>query len=166
MRFVITTALMLVFCFSISAQETAKTQIKEFTLRVEAEKNLDLKMSDLAKLPRQKLSVKNKGTTENYEGVWLRDVLLLANAKISKNQLRGAEMKKFLLVEAADNYQAIFALAEIDEEFAPDNILLADARDGKPLSENDGRLKIIVPGDKKPGRWVRQVVALKIKIVE
>lgn len=35
-------------------------------------------------------------------------------------------------------------------------------RDGKPLDEKQGTWQIIVPGEKKWGRWVRQVEALKI----
>jgi hypothetical protein len=35
-------------------------------------------------------------------------------------------------------------------------------RDGKPLSEKDGPFQLVVPGEKRSARWVRQVTALKI----
>jgi hypothetical protein len=68
----------------------------------------------------------------------------------------------YLVVEAADGYRAVFALPELDPLFTDRVILLADRRDGKSLSEREGPLRIIVPGEKRPARWVRQVVALKV----
>ena len=41
-------------------------------------------------------------------------------------------------------------------------ILLADRRDGKPLSAREGPFQVIVPGEKKHARWVRQVIRLKV----
>jgi hypothetical protein len=39
---------------------------------------------------------------------------------------------------------------------------LVDRCDGKPLSAQEGPLRIVVPGEKRHSRWVRQVVALRI----
>jgi hypothetical protein len=36
-------------------------------------------------------------------------------------------------------------------------------RDGKPLSDKDGPFQLVVPGEKRGARWVRQVTALKIR---
>jgi hypothetical protein len=36
------------------------------------------------------------------------------------------------------------------------------SRDGKPLSETEGPLRIVVPHDKRQARWVRQVTSLTI----
>jgi len=41
-------------------------------------------------------------------------------------------------------------------------VLLADKRDGKPLSADEGPIRIVVPGEKRQGRWVRQVQELRI----
>lgn len=152
--------------FSVNAQQnTAEAANDEIILRVEVEggSSLDLKAADLAKLPRGKLTVTGQDLNAEFEGVNLRDVLKLAGAKIGNNQLRGKEMANFLLVEAADGYKAVFALAELDEEFNSKGIMLVDRRDGKPLSGNEGRLRIVVPGEKKHARWVRQVITLKVK---
>jgi hypothetical protein len=67
-----------------------------------------------------------------------------------------------LLVEAADGYRVVFALAEIDPAFATREIILADKRDGKALDAKEGPLRIVAPGDKRPARWVRQVVTLRL----
>ena len=39
-------------------------------------------------------------------------------------------------------------------------------RDGKPLSDKDGPFQLVVPGEKRGARWVRQVTALKIRASE
>ena len=71
-------------------------------------------------------------------------------------------MALFVVVEAADGYRAVFALAELDPEFTDRVILLADRRDDKPLPGQAGPFQIIVPGEKKHARWVRQVIRLKV----
>jgi hypothetical protein len=40
--------------------------------------------------------------------------------------------------------------------------LLADRRDDKPLSGQAGPLQVIVPGEKKHARWVRQAIRIKV----
>jgi len=39
-------------------------------------------------------------------------------------------------------------------------------RDRMPLSSQDGPFEVIVPGEKRNSRWVRQLVAVKIRQVE
>jgi len=75
-------------------------------------------------------------------------------------------MSLCLLVEAADGYSAVIALPEIEPEFTSGEVFLADGQDGKPLDAKAGPLRIIIPGDKKMARWVRQVTALKIVAVQ
>ena len=58
-------------------------------------------------------------------------------------------MSLYLVVEAADGYRVVFALPELDPGYTDRTILLADRRDGKPLSDREGPLQVIVPGEKK-----------------
>jgi hypothetical protein len=71
-------------------------------------------------------------------------------------------MSDVWLVEAGDAYKVAFALSEVDPAFATREIILADKRDGKPLDAREGPLRIVAPGDKRPARWIRQVIILKI----
>ena len=66
-------------------------------------------------------------------------------------------MALYLLVEAADGYRVIFALPELDPAFTERVVLLADHRDGQPLSTAEGPLRLVVPDEKRHARWVRQV---------
>lgn len=155
--------ILLLLIFSVPAQTAVKP---ETVLHVEVEngKTMDLKVAELTKFTRREVKAIGHDEKEStYSGYSLTDILLAAGAKIGKDELRGKELSSYLLVEAADGYKATFAIAEIAPEFTDRIILLADMRDGKSLDAKEGPWQIIVPGEKKHGRWVRQVSALKIK---
>jgi hypothetical protein len=71
-----------------------------------------------------------------------------------------------LLVEAADGYKVVYALAELDPAFASREIILADKRDGKPLDAKEGPFRIVAPGDKRPARWAHQITTLRVTVVK
>jgi DMSO/TMAO reductase YedYZ molybdopterin-dependent catalytic subunit len=123
---------------------------------------LSLSAAEFAKLPRQ--SVRAKAHDEalaQFEGVPVSEILSRAGVPSGK-ELRGKAIALYLVVEASDGYRAVFGLPELDPLFTDRVILLADRRDGKPLSAHDGPLQIIVPGEKRHARWVRQVVRFRI----
>jgi hypothetical protein len=75
-------------------------------------------------------------------------------------------MKLYVLVKARDGYAAVFALPEFDPGFTDTVILLADQRGGHSLDAVEGPFRIIVPGEKRHARWVRQVTELEVKSAE
>ena len=97
----------------------------------------------------------------DYTGVMLSEIIKESGA-IPAGQLRGIYLAKYVLVKASDGYQAVIALPEIDTAFTDKVIILANKEDGKPLSNEAGPFQIIVPGDKRPARCVRKVVAINI----
>jgi DMSO/TMAO reductase YedYZ molybdopterin-dependent catalytic subunit len=128
----------------------------------EVEHPLQLTSAELTKLPRYTARVTDhSGAEATFEGSPLVEILRLAGVKLGE-QLRGQEMTTYVLVKAADNYQVVFAVAEFDPGFTDRVIFLADRRDDKPLSTEEGPLRIIVPGEKRQARWVRQVTALTV----
>jgi len=124
-----------------------------------------LTTTDLSKLSRRSVRVTDHGKEATFEGVPLGAVLRLAGVTFGE-ELRGKNLQLYLLVEAADGYKAVFALPELDLAFSDSMILIADRRDGKPLSGEEGRLRVVVPHEKRHARWVRQVVSLNIKRAE
>jgi DMSO/TMAO reductase YedYZ molybdopterin-dependent catalytic subunit len=123
---------------------------------------LGLSGEAFAKLPHQTVRAKgHDGVESQFDGVPLIQVLAEAGVPTGKD-LRGPAMALYVVVEAADGYRAVFALAELDAAFTDRVILLADHRDGKTLSARDGPFQMIVPGEKKHARWVRQVITLKV----
>ena len=118
--------------------------------------------AEVAQQPHITVKAKGKnGKTHRYSGIALSTILTAAGA-VADNKLHGKELLKTLRVTGADGYEVAFALAELDSSFAPRPIILADSRDGQPLPAEDGPWEIIVPGEKKPGRWVRHVAALRV----
>ncbi|HET6231148.1 MAG TPA: molybdopterin-dependent oxidoreductase [Longimicrobiaceae bacterium] len=123
---------------------------------------LRLTAADLARLPRRSVRAKDHhGPEAAWTGVTLSEILRLAGVPQGE-ALRGQGLALYLRVEAADGYRAVFALPELDASFTDRVVLLADRRDGHPLTTAEGPLRIIVPSDKRPARWVRQVVSVDV----
>lgn len=159
--------------FSAVAQENAKTAIPskadETLLKIETAdgKYYEFKSADLAKLPRREAKGKtHDGAERDFSGVDLREVLKLAGVKFG-DEGKKATLVSYLLVEAADDYRVVFAMSELESNFTDKIILLADSSaGGKPLSKEEGKLRLIVPDEKKQARAVRQVVRMKIQTVK
>ncbi len=118
--------------------------------------------ADLADLPRRTLSLTAHGETHVYEGPTLASVLERLDAPLGQ-RLRGEALKTFVVVRAADGYVVVFSLAEIDPAMRPTAVILADTADGAPLSAEEGPLRIVVEGDARPARSVRQVTAIELR---
>jgi DMSO/TMAO reductase YedYZ molybdopterin-dependent catalytic subunit len=155
---------------SVSVAQQSSSAPNGGTLRITGEVShpivlheVVLHEADLATLSRQTVHiVDDKGAAVTYEGVPVAELLRRADAPLGK-QLRGSRMKLYVVVEAADGYRAVFALAEFDPDFTDRVILLADRRDGHPLSSKEGPFRIVVPGEKRHARWVREVTALVVQ---
>jgi len=157
------TVLNLILCVEALGQTANPVLLK---IAGEVEKPLSLTAADLAKLPRVSTKAKDHdGKEAVYEGVPLVEVLKLAGVKFGE-ALRGKNLALFLVVDAADGYRAVYALPELDDSYNDKVFILADKRDGAPLSSQNGPLQIIVPAEKKHARWVRQVTALTIRRAE
>ena len=123
---------------------------------------LSLTADDLAKMPRETASVPAPdGTKIIYEGVTLLAVLQKAGAPFGK-QLRGKVLSTYVLAKAMDGYQVMFTLGELDPDFGNEAILLADKRDGKPLPDKQGPLRLVCPNDKEGARSVRMLQTLEV----
>lgn len=122
---------------------------------------LTLKADDLAKLPRQTVSVTDSdGSKVEYEGVLLRDILKQAGAPLGKD-LRGKALASYVLAKAKDGYAVAFTLGELDAAFGNESVLIADKRDGKPLFGYQGPLRLVCPNDKAGARSVRMLETLE-----
>ena len=117
----------------------------------------------LAGLPRQTVTADDHGTKITFEGVLLRDVLARAGVPLGDKLHGPTALTSFVLATALDRYQVVFSIAELDAGFTDQIILLADRRDGKPLVAGTGPLQIVVPHEKRAGRWIRQVTRLEIR---
>jgi DMSO/TMAO reductase YedYZ molybdopterin-dependent catalytic subunit len=119
-------------------------------------------LEQLQKLPVTKVTARDHdGTEAEYTGVAVAELLRRAGAPLGE-KLRGPALAKTVLVHAADRYQAAFSLAELDPGMNDRPALLAWSRNNEPLTASQGPIRLVIPGDKRQARWVRQVTAIEI----
>jgi len=120
-------------------------------------------VADLQKLPVRELKVPDPHGKQPsvYRGVALAAVLGLVDAPLGE-ALRGKALASHVQVEAADGYRVAFSLAELDAGVGSTDAIVAFELDGKPLGGELGSFRLVVPTDKRGGRWVRQLVKLTI----
>ena len=114
----------------------------------------------LTGIERRTVVTQDRGLRAEFEGVALLDVLIKAGVPF---ELRGPAMARVVIASAPDGYRVAYAIAELDPGFTDQIVLIADRRDGKPLLPDTGPLQIIVPNDKRAGRWVRQVNKIEVR---
>jgi DMSO/TMAO reductase YedYZ molybdopterin-dependent catalytic subunit len=124
--------------------------------------DLKLTLDDLRKMPRRSVSTRDHaGDMHQYDGVPIGAIL--AKAGVPQGAaLRGKSMALTVIAEGADGYRAIFSLAELDDDFAAESVLIVDSIDGQPLAPDQGPFRLVVPGDKRPARWVRMLKSLTV----
>lgn len=123
---------------------------------------LNLQLSDLEKMPHTSVDVKDHdGSSATYEGVSLAELLKAAGVPQGE-KLRGPGMATYILAQAKDGYRVVFALPELDPGFTEAKVIVAFTRNGKPLAEGQGPLRIIVPQDKRPARWIRMLERIEV----
>jgi DMSO/TMAO reductase YedYZ molybdopterin-dependent catalytic subunit len=123
--------------------------------------------AELHKLPRTEIRTPDPHDASKeivYAGTPLVEVLKAGGLQLDSGTAHIREMVAItVLIEAADGYRAAFALAELDPELTDRIILLADTKDGQPLPPGEGSFRVIVPGEKRPARWVRQVRVVTVR---
>jgi Oxidoreductase molybdopterin binding domain len=154
------TVMKYIACLVLTCAALAQTAAK-LTVTGDVAAPLTLTLDDLAKMPRQTVKIPNPdGSMAVYEGVSLFEVLKKAGVPFG-GALRGKELSNYVLAKASDGYQVIFTPGEIDPSFGNQAILVADHRDGAPLSGNQGSLRLVAPNDHEGARSVRMLETLE-----
>ena len=92
---------------------------------------------------------------------------LLAKQGVPRGKdLHGKALAEYVVATGADGYKAVLALAEIDPDFHPGAVIVADTLAGKPLDEKTGPYKLVVSEDKRPARSVHSLVKIEVKSAE
>ena len=141
--------------------QTAQTAADTLVVGGAVKTPLTVTAADLARMPRTTVTINEAGTDAHYEGVLLAEILKRAGAPTGA-ALRGKALASYLLCEAKDGYRVVFALAEFDPDFSDNPIIVADTRDGKPLVDAQGPLRIMAPRDKKAARGIRMLTKLTV----
>ncbi len=140
----------------------ASTELK---LTVEG-KATTLSVADLASMPQKTVTVHNEHTKadETYAGVSLGDLLSKYGLPVDQSTHRKM-LHSYISAEGTDKYWVLYSLTEIESSEHNADVLIATSMAGKPLGD-DGRLKLVSTGDKKPQRWVRNLAAITVVTVQ
>jgi hypothetical protein len=125
---------------------------------------IKISLQDLSRMPRLTLDVRepHKGEMQHYEGVRLSDLLAKAGVPLGE-KLRGQGLATYVVATASDGYAVVYSIAELDPAMTDNQVIVAATMNGKPLEPKEGPLKIVVPGDKRPARWIRMLTDLRIE---
>jgi len=152
---------LLSFVFIASAAEP-EVPAASIQLTLPGKPAIAITAASLAALPRKDVrAATHDEPLSTWQGVALVDVLRQAGAPLDK-QLRGREMAKFVRITASDGYQIVFSLAELDAGFGNTTMLLVDRHEGKALSAEEGPFRLVVPGDKRAARWLRNLRSIEL----
>lgn len=99
---------------------------------------------------------------QTYEGVPLASILHAAG--VTWGTKCSLWLDCYVTADAADEYRAVFSIPEIDPGLAHKLVLLADRRDGKPLTKAAGPYQLVEEDAKQRGRWVKQVTTIRVRM--
>ena len=126
---------------------------------------LNLSLAEFRALPHVDVKVHNghTNTDETYSGVPLVVLLAKVDAPLGEN-LRGKALTNYVVATGSDGYSVLLSLAEVDPMFHDGQIVVADSRDGQPLTTS-GPYQLIVSEDKRPARWVRNLISIAVQSI-
>src|SRR5262245_15332914 len=117
--------------------------------------------AELKALPRTRVEMKDEGKTVVYEGVLVAELLKRAGVPLGSD-LRGDAIATYVVASATDGYQVVFSIGELDPAMTSNEIIIADAIDGKPLFAYQGPFRIVAPKDARGARSVRMLTRLEV----
>jgi DMSO/TMAO reductase YedYZ molybdopterin-dependent catalytic subunit len=139
---------------------------QSITVTGEVKTPLTLQGVDIKGMEHSEVTAKDRdGKERRYSGVPLVHILKKAGVTLG-GELRGENLVKYVILKSADGYEVLFALPEIDPEFTNRVVLLADAVDGEPLPQGVGPYRLVVPDEKRPARWIREIRSIEVRFAK
>lgn len=124
-----------------------------------------LTVADLKAMPQKSITVHNPHAKrdESYSGVELSDLLAKYGAPFNKTTQKRM-LHSYLRVEGTDHYFVLYSAAEVEGDIHEGDVIVATGMNGGGLGD-DGAIKLIASGDKKPMRWVRNATRITLVTV-
>ena len=120
-----------------------------------------LSLAELEHMPSVTVSLlreHERGASTAYAGPLLWTVLDHAGVVGQGGRER---VHQVVTVTGRDGYTVALAVAELDPEFEGKSVIVATSADGKPIGA--GELRLVVPGDKRAGRSVRNPARVVVR---
>ncbi len=124
------------------------------------DKSIEFTAAELAALPHTTIKLFNEHAKadQSYSGVPL--ALLLARLGVPEKP-RGKDFRLYLIAEGSDGYQVVYSIGEVTPDVHDGTTLVADSMNDKSLGDN-GHCQLVTPGEKRPARWVRNLVSIRV----
>jgi hypothetical protein len=123
-------------------------------------------LPDLTPVMTQTATYTAAGTpvTDSYSGISLWNLLGDAGG-VTVTSAKNDILSKYVVATGSDGYKAVFSLGEIDPNFGAQPVMVAYADTAGQLGPNgsDGLARVVVPGDLAGGRYVSELVSLKVQ---
>ncbi len=102
--------------------------------------------------------------SDTYTGTTLWDLLNDAGG-VTTTTAKNDILSKYVIATGSDGYQAVFSAGEIDPSFGnqPDLVAYSDTAGQLGPNGSDGLARMVVPGDIAGGRYVSDLVSLKVE---
>jgi DMSO/TMAO reductase YedYZ molybdopterin-dependent catalytic subunit len=123
-----------------------------------------LTRADIEKRPPTTIQVTFQTASGPEEGSFTGAPLwpLLGDAGPINPPGKNTRLRHTILVTGRDGYAVALSYGELDPDYEGKSVILAYAKDGKPLAPADG-IRLIIPGDHHGGRDVRDVVTIEVR---
>ncbi len=106
-----------------------------------------------ASLPEIRIQATSHGKTRDYVGIDFRLALKAAGLEPT-DSIRGVNLSRVVVAEAADGYRALFSLAELDPTLGNHLVLLTAEPDQREQGDGPIVWRLVVPADGRQTRWV------------
>lgn len=128
------------------------------------DKSAEWTAEKLAALPHSTVTVWNEHARakQSYSGVPLIDLLSRLGVPLKPH---GKDLRLYLVAAGADGYEVAYSIGEVTPDVHDATVIVADSENGKPLA-GSGPLQLIASGEKRPARWVRNLVAIHVRTAD
>ena len=151
-------------CAHTLAKDAGATDAS-LTLQLGERPVIRLDAAALRQQPAETLDVRwqrgDNAETASFRGVPMRALLTLLGVPAG-GDLRGDWFTSVVTLVAADGYQVTFSVGELEPTLTGRRAIVAWERDGKALGGNEAPLRLVVEGDRRPSRSIRQVIAVRV----
>jgi hypothetical protein len=122
--------------------------------------------AELKAMTQTTLSAKNghTGVEETYVGVSVGELLAKCGFTFD-NKTAKRTYQSYVRAEGTDGYWVLYSASELMPVLRETGSIIALGVDGKALGD-EGEFKIVVAGEKRPARWVRNLKSLTVVTVE
>jgi hypothetical protein len=157
--------LALALLLSVLAVDSVARAEETRLLLQSAQRSATLDLAQLQALGSETVEVRwhrgERVESATFTGVSAR-VLLAQLGLPAGEPLRGNWLQGVVTAVAEDGYRVAFGAGEFESTLTGRRVLVAWARNGMPLSPSEGPLRLVIEGDARPSRSVRQLTRLQL----